>query len=283
MVNAFLSTPNRNEKFTVLGASGFIGSHLVRYLECCGHQYRAPSRDEQLGRGSLGHVIYCIGLTADFRERPLATVEAHVCVLRSILSNARFESLTYLSSTRVYQGASGTKETADLKVNPNESSDLYNLSKLMGESLCLHSRHRPVRAVRLSNVVGVRTDNDTFIDQLLDEGARTGHICLRSSLDSGKDYIYIDDVVRAVTDIAASGAQGVINVASGETVTNRHIITTLSSRLNYSFEVCEATTAIPTPAVDIARLQSEFGIFPRQFDDYFPIFIDNYLRDRSAR
>src|SRR5215472_2089070 len=66
--------------YTVLGASGFIGQHLVRYLRQNGETVWTPPRDApEIYAQDLGRVVYCIGLTGDFIERPLDTVEAHVC------------------------------------------------------------------------------------------------------------------------------------------------------------------------------------------------------------
>src|SRR4051812_11177152 len=79
-------------RFTVLGASGFIGSHLMRWLESQSLPYWAPKRCENVLGRPLGHVIYCIGLTADFRGRPYDTVRAHVCHLLDILEEAEFAS-----------------------------------------------------------------------------------------------------------------------------------------------------------------------------------------------
>ena len=118
----------RNSRITVLGAQGLIGSQILHYLQQRGVDTFAPAKhDERIFTEPLGQVIYCIGLTADFRQRPLETVEAHVCLLRRLLATAQFESLTYLSSTRVYAQSDDTSENANLVVNPNQASDLYNL------------------------------------------------------------------------------------------------------------------------------------------------------------
>ena len=61
-------------------------------------------------------MIYAIGVTADFRTRPFETMEAHVSVLCEILRDARLDSLTYLSSTRLYGGAASTGEGTDFRV-----------------------------------------------------------------------------------------------------------------------------------------------------------------------
>ncbi|MGB3705902.1 MAG: NAD(P)-dependent oxidoreductase [Castellaniella sp.] len=268
-------------RFTVLGGAGFIGSHLIQHLIRDGHDYWAPGRREPLGAQPLGHVIYCIGLTADFRQRPLETVEAHVCVLRRLLEQGNFTSLTYLSSTRVYAGSGDTREDGSLVVNPNVSGDLYNLSKLMGESLCLHGGHPRARVARLSNIVGLRPDPDIFIDQLLEEGARTGHVRLQTSLDSCKDYLCIDDAVRMLVCIAASSVGGVINVASGQSVSNHAILSMLSQYLGFSFDVVPDAPAWEFQSIDITRLRTEFNFSPRAFEDYFPEFLYQYRNKKG--
>ena len=137
-------------RFTILGASGFIGSHLVKFLRTKGFELLALRREESL-RGDLGHVIYCIGLTADFRTRPLDAMEAHVSRLVEVLRQNNFISLLYLSSTRVYQRLpldSMADETAIIPVDTNDPSDIYNLSKLAGESICLANPNPKVRVAR---------------------------------------------------------------------------------------------------------------------------------------
>lgn len=269
------------ERFTILGGTGFIGSHLKQYLTRQGHDYWAPRKQEPLDAEPLGHVIYCIGLTADFRQRPLDTVEAHVCVLRQLLALGNFASLTYLSSTRVYTGVNNAHEGSTLNVNPNTPGDLYNLSKLMGESLCLHGGHPMARVARLSNIVGLRPDPDIFIDQLLEEGCRTGHIRLQTSLDSRKDYLYIDDAVRILVNIAVSPLRGIINVASGQAVSNREIVNALAEHMGFSFDVAPSAPTWEFNPIDTSRLRAEFPLATRAFGDYFPEFLHQYRNTKG--
>jgi len=270
-----------SERITVLGGTGFIGSHLVRHLTHSHFDFCVPGRHEPLSKEPLGHVIYSIGLTADFRSRPLDTVEAHVCLLRQLLAQGNFTSLTYLSSTRVYTGVTNTSENNALVVNPNVPSDLYNLSKLMGESLCLHGGHPLTRVARLSNTVGLRPDPDIFIDQLLEEGRQTGRIRLQTSLESRKDYLYIDDAVSALIDISTSPARGIINVASGQAVSNREIMEMLSEHMGFSFEVAPDAPTWKFQPIDTTRLRVEFSHTPRLFHDYFPEFLHQYRKTKG--
>lgn len=252
--------------FTVLGATGTIGTKLVAHLRGLNHQVQAPGReDARIFTRPLGHAIYCIGVTADFRTRPLETVEAHVCLLRRLLASAAFDSLTYLSSTRVYGGGSGAEVNEDsaLNVNSNNPSDLYNLSKLMGESLCLHGGRSHVRAVRLSNVVGGDTNgSQNFIPTLVDE-ARRGKITLQSDPDSAKDYIHIDDVVEMLSAIAERGRHRLYNLASGGQISHRAWVEALAKRFGAQIVYTTGAPRFAFPPISIARLAEEFGFAPR--------------------
>lgn len=268
---------------TVLGGGGFIGSHLVRYLQQQGRICHAPSKgDDAIFARPLGHVIYAIGLTADFRSRPFDTVEAHVCFLRRLLQDGNFESLTYLSSTRVYAGITNTAETATLKVNPNEPGDLYNLSKLMGEALCLHGGRPNVKVARLSNIVGLRPDPDIFIEQLLEEGCRTGKVGFRTALKSKKDYLYIDDAVTLIDRIANSPHAGIFNVASGEGVANSEIATALQSIMGFDISVNPDAPAWDFTEIDISKVKRLFGFSPQTFSTYFPAYLHAYRQKKGC-
>lgn len=251
-------------RFTVLGASGAIGSRLVKALRASGQDVMAPARDEcSRLTGPLGHVIYAIGVTADFRSRALDTVEAHVCALTPLLRNAQFESFLYLSSTRVYGGQSQGAEDAALSVNPNDPSDLYNLSKLMGESMCLTSGRSGVRVARLSNVVGAEdADSSNFLPSLLRD-ARAGHITLRTDLASAKDYIHIDDVLDLLPRIACQGQHSMYNVASGQQVTHGQWVDHLVASTGCTVKVLANAPVACFAPVDVARIRTEFGFVPR--------------------
>ena len=207
-------------KFTVLGASGFIGSHVAARLRARGDDVVCPPRalwPEMVN--DLGHVIYCIGITADFRTRPIDTVQAHVCQLAELLGRG-FESLLYLSSTRVYAGAERGIEEATFRVDPASLDDVYNLSKLMGESLCLAIPNERVRVARLSNVFGPDWGSRNFLATVIAEAVDAGALLFRTAADSAKDYIAIDEVVDALLAIIERGSERIYNVASGRNITN---------------------------------------------------------------
>lgn len=258
-------------RFTILGSSGFIGSHLASSLRQAGHELLTPGRDDPaIFNHELGHVIYCIGLTADFRTRPYDTVRAHVCLLADILERSRFDSLLYLSSTRVYQGAGNGAEDAPLL-----AGDLYNLTKLAGESLCLASGRANARVARLSNVVGGDWHSDNFLFSIIRSALEDGKIELRSALDSAKDYVAIEDVVGILPSIALNGLGTVYNVASGRNVRNQELVEKIREMTGCMVTVVPGAPCLTFPAIEIGRLKQEFA--------YEPIKMENHLVELVER
>src|SRR5690349_9573253 len=139
-------------RFCIFGASGFIGKHLCEHLTKQGHDVVPVSRGNfPAKRSHVGHAIYCIGLTGDFRTRTIETARAHVSLFIDIIESYQFDSLLYLSSTRVYAGSARGDEDAAFSINPADPDHVYSLSKLTGESICLA---RGCRVARVSNVLG---------------------------------------------------------------------------------------------------------------------------------
>ncbi len=195
-------------------------------------------------------------------------------VLSELLERADFDSLLYLSSTRVYAKSMATSESEVLRVLPEDPSDLYNISKLMGESLCLSSEREGVRIARLSNVVGPKMGADNLIGALMHE-ALSGVIQLKTNPDSAKDYILINDVARALWLIAGAGCQKIYNVASGTQITHSQWLHVLQLATGCSIKT-EANAPLQSfHAIDVARLKNEFDFISRSVLDAVPSFFEN--------
>jgi nucleoside-diphosphate-sugar epimerase len=249
-------------KFTILGAKGFVGRYLSNHLKNKGHEVYAPDRnDAEIYKKELGHVMYCIGLTADFRTRPFDTVRAHISVLTDVLEHASFESLTYLSSTRVYGRSAMSTEKSSLLVNVQAPSDLYNLTKLTGESLCLACGIPHVKVARLSNVIGYDPDSDNFMFSLIRE-AISGKIVLRSNPSSSKDYILLNDVANLLPRIAVAGREHIYNLASGINLRHGQIIHELNKLTGCEIEVIADAPLFEFPVINIDKIRVEFNFVP---------------------
>jgi nucleoside-diphosphate-sugar epimerase len=247
---------------TVLGASGFVGSHIVKKLQQSQTEYYAPARDENLLDKELGDVIYCIGLTADFRKRPYDTVEAHVCKLREVLKECKFNSLTYLSSTRLYihnKDLEIVDEQTPIPVDVTNPFDLFNASKLTGELLTLNCGRENVRVARLSNVYGFDFNSENFITSIIKDAVVQNKVTLRTTPDSAKDYISINDVVHLLIKISLHGKNSIYNVASGNNISNNDVLNVLKQETGCVIEFSPSAEKISFPCINIGKIKSEFG------------------------
>lgn len=269
-------------RFTVFGATGFIGASLVAYLREQGHEVAPIARGQwPASADGLGHVIYAIGLTADFRSRRLDVADAHVHVLTRILREHRFDSLLYLSSTRVYAGGATSIEDASLTVSPLNEDHLYNVSKIMGESLVLSDANARARVVRLSNVIGAGDRSDNFLNAVIAEAIAGGKVMFRTAPDSARDYIGIADACGMIAAISMGGRRRIYNVASGRNVSNGEIARLLGARqIDTAFQ--PNASKVTYPVIGIGAIREEFSFSPASFEETFDkIFSFRNIKEKS--
>jgi nucleoside-diphosphate-sugar epimerase len=249
-------------QFTVFGGNGFVGGEVARLLEARGKSVLRVTRGAWPEPGTeLGDVIFTIGMTADFRKRLVETVEQQVLRLYEALTRYTFNSLTYLSSARVYGGAASTREDATLLVRPMEEDHIYNISKLAGESLCFAHANPKIRVVRMSNVYGVQDTSNLFLTAVMREAVATGSVTIGQSPMSSKDYIWVGDAADAIIRIAEAGAQRLYNVAAGYNITHQAIADILNEA-GYKCTFKEGGAVVTFPPVDISKYLGEFQTKP---------------------
>lgn len=255
-------TPDvRGRAFTVLGAQGFLGGVVCRWLASRGAEVEAVPRHglPPLGR-PLGVVLDCAGITGDFRTRPFDTVEAHVTRLVPLLRDGQFERYVYVGTTRVYRRSTRTDEDAPIPVVSSDSDDLYDLSKLLGECFALRTRPEAVVA-RVSNLYGQDPGAGTFLPQLIREARAVG--CagtygVRQHPDTARDYVSVEDAARWLAAIGLGATHRVYNIASGRNIPN-HAITDALATLTGARAVAPADAPCPTLApIDARRLHAAF-------------------------
>lgn len=254
----------QNNRFTIIGGAGFVGSLLASYLHSSGATYTTPTKGDLASLAEeLGHVVYCAGTTSDFRTRPFETVDAHVSLVNHILARCRYDSFTYLSSTRVYIRTKTTSENTPIVVDPSDPEELFNLSKLAGEALCRQYRHRNARSIRLSNVVGANFGSNDFLFSVIRDAVTRKHVVLHTTPDSEKDYIHCDDAVELIARIATQGMQPVYNVACGINLANSGVIGEICRASGAAASFAPDARTIRFAPIEVGLIRSEFGFNAR--------------------
>lgn len=260
-------------KFTVLGAGGFIGGKLAAKLRQSGADCYTPKRDEDFLKKDLGGVFYCIGLTADYRQRPFDTVEAHSSLISRILKETKFEKLVYLSSTRLYDGLKGDVvcESDNLALNPASPRHLYDFSKGLGENLCLTASEGRASVARLSGVYDSSPEATGFLPEILHRLMKEREFTMDSSSGVVRDYICLDDVLNALIAMMDRSGCEIVNVASGQNISNQDIADVLNEN-GFRISVKTQSPRETPPRCDITKLKA-LGVNPVSVPDYLRRFV----------
>jgi nucleoside-diphosphate-sugar epimerase len=253
-------------RFTILGANGFIGSALVNYLQSHNYEVITVGRDVVPEPNfNYGHVIYAIGLTGDFRLRSFDTVQSHVIHLMDCLQSFKFESFLYLSSTRIFGVNNDTNfvnESTPAFISPSADS-IYDLSKLLGEALCLAQKSKKIRIVRISNVYGPRMSTNTFLGSIISSIRSGGVVELFETSNSAKDYLNIEDLVFLLPQISLMGSKRLYLVASGYLVEHERLLIAFRNFKNFKFIFSKDAIKRRFSLIDISMISNEFNFKPR--------------------
>lgn len=270
---------------TVVGGAGFIGRHLVKYLQKQGLQVHVPAKgDEAWMDEPQGLVVWAAGYTADYADSPSATVEAHAGALARLIEGQRYEGLVYLSSIRLHDGVDDVvDEDTPLALDPSRPRHLYDLSKGLGEWLTMHCGGMRAKVARLACVYGDALDGGGFLDEVIERALDEEGGPVDVAPDSGRDYIHVDDVCAAIWAIATGGEHALYLVASGETVDNRTLLGVLGERAGVSFEAARASEGRSGPTYDVSRLVSELGVQPRPLSEGLDRVLTHQHNQRAMR
>lgn len=278
------------DRITVFGSSGFIGRNLVEKLRSEGFEtIDCPNRDERVSGRDLGTVYYCCGMTGDFRSDIPNLIEAHVSNVVRLVSENTAGKIIYLSSARVYgsrwDGSNALDETSEIVVQPNDLDYVYNASKIMGEmSLRGICEAAGVQwcALRLSNVVGFDPLSPNSLWQLLREAAETEVLTFRSSPDSGKDYVALDDVLMVMVKIAQSAESGIFNVVSGRNTTNVELAESLCEITGVSPIYENSNRVLINAPISNCKIKNLLGITPATGIEDLPVLWKSYHQWKSS-
>jgi nucleoside-diphosphate-sugar epimerase len=163
----------------------------------------------------------------------------------------------------VYSGSNeGTSEADPIHVTPG-ADGIYDISKLLGESICLGLEDSKVRVARLSNVYGKQQSRHTFLGSLLEDIGAGRSIVINEGSESSKDYVAITDVVALIEQISLQGQHRIYNIASGMPFSHSTLAKKLSAMTNLSITFKQGAPQRAFPRININRIIEEFGYKPK--------------------
>lgn len=237
----------------VTGASGFIGSHVVRNLVANGHEVTAVARpDSSLARiadieqrvdlvrwipAPESPAVFPEGLSADvcihlaWYAVPGSYLTAPENIDSMVYSLRLLEALHAIACRHVVMIGTCAEYDTDVgylrEVGPTRPATLYAAAKL---ATALIGAQRASQLdigftwARIFYLYGPQEDPRRMLPSLI-RAQLAGSEFEATAGDQVKDYLHVDDVASAICALALKQVAGTYNVCSGEPITVRQFMT----------------------------------------------------------
>jgi len=291
-------------KCLVLGANGFIGSHLVDELVAGGHEVRAFDRfrtneykfdkhpnvevvsGDFLNRHDIKQVVegmdyvfHFISTTtpATAEDDPLIDVETNVQMSIELFQEcvaADVKKVIFASTGGAIYGENSSEHVGEditpLPVSP------YAIGKLTIEHyLRYFDRKFGLKALtfRISNPYGERqslASKQGVIPIFLQQIAKNEPITVLGDGSMVRDYIYVKDVVRMIAGSFEKAEGNLYNLGSGHGLTINQLVDDIRRITGRDFEVVhkdKPSTYVDKVVLDVSRYENEFHDLPTKSID----------------
>ena len=182
-------------------------------------------------------VLHCAGSADVGRsiQSPLSDLQGNYITTENMLfaiKNCKLKKCRFIlfSSAAVYGNPVSLPMDETQPINPLSP---YALHKRAAEEVCefVHKNYQiDVKVLRIFSVYGPGLKKQIFWD-MYQKIKNTGELQLFGSGEESRDYIYVEDLVTAVRQVASAAAFGDIyfNIANGEEITIREAATVFAA------------------------------------------------------
>jgi UDP-glucose 4-epimerase len=285
-------------KVLVLGANGFIGSHLVDALAAQpglkvvafdrfsrSAQYKAQPNIEQVKADifnsddvltalqAVDYVIHAFSATTPYSADldPYSDIDKNILNTVRILElcvKQKIKKVMYISSGGAIYGSSAENGAIAAETDQTLPISPYGISKLATERyLAYFERKYGLQHVsyRLTNPYGPRQvtkHNQGVVPRFVASIVQGKAITIYGNGSSSRDYIFIEDAVAMIVDSFATCKQQVYNIGSGQQTSVQALVEAIERQLATTAIIeylPEPTTFVHSAQLSVSRFTAEFG------------------------
>lgn len=281
-----------SKKVLVTGASGVLGYNLckrlfsipfcdvhVNYLNPPGpnfkdllkasnhHIFDITDLEKINALPKFDIIFHCSGYgqPQKFIKNPNKTFALNTLSLQNLVCKAT-EQFIFISTSEVYSESEGNSEESNITINPSNTRNCYILSKLFGESLLAFGdpnlNHKSIRLC-LCYGPGFKKDDKRVLSEFIIKGCENNEISLLDEGSALRSYIYVDDCIEGILNIATKGKHNIYNIGGKDLLSIKELAESIGDLLGCQVKIGDKKNKLansPSKAcVDISRYEQEFG------------------------
>ena len=229
------------------GGNGFIGTHLTRELNNCGHKVLLSKSNvsdyealqKEIENLNFDTVIHLAGLSHVVDHSPSLLYETNVIgsqnVILAVEKNHKKKKIFLASTCHVY---------ADSKRPISEECPLgpkshYAASKLAMEFICRNTATRnKIVSLRLFNCIGIGQKESFFIPKILKAHIQKEPVIRLGGVETKREFNDVRWVVKIIRSLAEVDAPpGNYNICSGKAYKASEMLTIVSEKTKHFPEI----------------------------------------------
>jgi UDP-glucose 4-epimerase len=289
MLTHALSANSAVQRVVILGANGFIGRRLAAALRAEGVDIATPaSRDLDLAQPQAAlrlaemlrpsDAVVMLSAAAVKKGRDTAGLVRNLAIGESVcraLASAGCAHVIYLSSDSIYPFGQAPITEADLAA----PTYLYATMHAARELMFRDAVKTRLAILRPTQIYGAGDTHNAYgPNRMLRSALAQGHIALFGDGEETRDHLFIDDLVRLLVQVLHRRSAGILNLATGQSISFMDLARRIARRLDRPVEFVSQ----PRELLTVTHRTFDVSALRKAFPDFVPTALDDGLAQMLA-